>query len=373
MTPRERIHAAMNGLPHDRVPFMCQMSIGHMLLQLPVNPAEFWHDPEVFGRGLVELRNRYGFDGILVSLNGHDPEWRAGIENRESGPDGEVITWKDASRTLFYRDDLPRMYPAPGAPPRDPDKIPVPLSYIPVSGGLHFAIHPLHRFDILRMVREFAGAEISVHGELTSPFDYLLDSFGYENGLMMLLDDPDRVAGLLQRYTDGVVELAAAMCCEDIDAVKISSPFAGGGFLSREHYEKIVVPYERPIVEAIQAAGKSAYIHTCGAIGDRLDLMAHTGVKGIECLDPPPLGNVELEAALASIGGEMFVKGNIDSVNSMLLGSEELMVADARERLRVGKKYNKFVLSTACSIAPAVEANRIMVLRRLVDREGNIE
>jgi hypothetical protein len=352
---------------------MCQMSIGHMLLQLPVDPAEFWHDPEIFARGLVELRSRYGFDGILVSLHGHDPEWRKGIGTRDPGPDGDIITWKDGSKTLFYRDDLPRMYPAPGTPLRDPDQIPVPLSYIPVSGGLHFAIHPEHRFDMLRMVRELAGPDISVHGEVTSPFDYLLDSFGYENGLMMLLDDPDRVARLMQRYTEGVVELATEMCREDIDAVKISSPFAGGGFLSRSHYEEMIVPYERPIVEAIQRSGRSAYIHTCGAIGDRLDLMARMGVHGIECLDPPPLGNVELAGALESIGGEMFVKGNIDSVNSMLLGSEEAMVADARERLRVGKRSGKLILSTACSIAPHVSSQRIVRLRHLTDEEGRLD
>jgi uroporphyrinogen-III decarboxylase len=237
---------------------------------------------------------------------------------------------------------------------------------------LHFAIHPDHRFDILRSVRELAGPDISVHGEVTSPFDYLLDSFGYENGLMLLLDDPDRVDRLLQRYTDGVVELAMAMCKEDIDAVKISSPFAGGGFLSRDHYERIVVPYERQIVEAIQRSGRPAYIHTCGAIGDRLDLMARTGVHGIECLDPPPLGNVDLEEALTMIGGSMFVKGNIDSVNAMLLCTEDAMVADVRERLRTGKSYPKFILSTACSIAPHVRSDRIVRLRQLVDTEGGL-
>lgn len=362
----------MNGLPHDRVPFMCQMSIGHMLLQLKVDPAEFWHDAETFARGLVELRERYGFDGILVSLHGHDPEWRTGIGERVLGEDGDVITWRDGSKTLFYRDDLPRMYPAPDAPPRDPEVIPQPLSYIPVSGGLHFAIHPDHRFDILRRVRELAGPDISVHGEVTSPFDYLLDSFGYENGLMLLLDDPERVDGLMQRYTEGVVELATEMCKEDIDAVKISSPFAGGGFLSREHYDRIIVPYERRIIEAIQRSGKSAYIHTCGAIGDRLDLMAQTGVHGIECLDPPPLGNVDLEEALAAIGGSMFVKGNIDSVNAMLLCTEDAMMADVRERLRAGKSYAKFILSTACSIAPHVRSERIVRLRKLVDDEGGL-
>ena len=36
------------------------------------------------------------------------------------------------------------------------------------------------------------------------------------------------------------------------------------------------------------------------------------GVSGIECLDPPPLGNVELAEAKARLGPAVFIKGNID-------------------------------------------------------------
>jgi hypothetical protein len=74
-TPRERVKAAMDLRTPDRVPLMCQLSIGHMLLQLGVSPVEFWHDVEVFADGLVKLREIYDFDGILVSLQGRDSYW----------------------------------------------------------------------------------------------------------------------------------------------------------------------------------------------------------------------------------------------------------------------------------------------------------
>ncbi|MEK6650830.1 MAG: uroporphyrinogen decarboxylase family protein, partial [Bacteroidota bacterium] len=347
MTPRERLAAAMEGRPHDRVPFMCQMSIGHMLLQLPVSPVEVWNDIHVFAEGLVELRARYGFDGILVSLHGHDPAWRSFILRREPSPEGETIEWRDGSRTLYRRDDLPEHHPAVERAEARSKIVPRPLSYIPVSQGLHFAIHPIHRFDILRTVRSLAGNDVAIHGEVTSPFDYLLDVLGIEQALMALLDDPSHMESLLETFADGVSEIAAAMCREDIDAVKISSPFAGAGFLSRSHYEQFVLPYERRVVEAIQSFGKPAYLHTCGAIGDRLDLMALSGARGLECLDPPPMGTVELAEALTVLEGKMFVKGNIDSVNSLLLGTSDAAVNDARERLRLGKRYGRFILSTA--------------------------
>jgi len=34
-----------------------------------------------------------------------------------------------------------------------------------------------------------------------------------------------------------------------------------------------------------------------------------TGVDGFECLDPPPLGNVDLENAVHRIGGKVFING----------------------------------------------------------------
>ncbi len=60
------------------------------------------------------------------------------------------------------------------------------------------------------------------------------------------------------------------------------------------------------------------YIHTCGDIGDRLELMADTGIDGIDTLDPPPLGSVDLDDAKRRVGDRVFFKGNIDPVNTLL-------------------------------------------------------
>ncbi len=84
------------------------------------------------------------------------------------------------------------------------------------------------------------------------------------------------------------------MCETGVDAIKLSSPFAGAGFISPEDYKEFVFPYEKEIVQTIRKNDVHVYIHTCGAINDRLELMIETGASGIECLDPAPLGNVDL-------------------------------------------------------------------------------
>ena len=355
MTSRERMSAAMGLGTADRVPVMCQLSIGHMLAQLGVSPVDFWNDPDVYVDGLFTLREMYDFDGILVSLHGHDPSWRSEVASRATTAVGEVITWNDGSTTEFPRDDLPRHRQGPSGQ--------IPPEYIPVSQGLRFPIHPDHRFDVLvETVRRSAG-RYSVHGEITSPFDYVLDDGGHQRVLLDLLDDPESVRRALETWTARVAALARGMARTGVDAIKISSPFAGAGFISPAFYGEFVLPYEREVIRSIRECGVKTYLHTCGAIRDRLELMIASGADGIECLDPPPLGNVELGEAMDLIGGRCFVKGNVDSVNVLLHGTPGEITADIRRRLDAVGGRAGFILSTACSIAPGVPRAHVRLLR----------
>jgi hypothetical protein len=358
VTSRERISVAMARGTPDRVPVMCQFSIGHMLLQLGVSPADFWHDPSVYVDGLFRMREIYDFDGILVSLHGHDPLWRSAIVSRSASAGGEEIRWSDGSSTLFPANDLPRHRPGAGAHPGP--------EYIPVSQGLRFRIHPEHRFDVLLETVKRAGGLYSVHGEVTSPFDYVLDQGGHEAVLLALLDDPASVKRDLEFWTGKVADLARGICLTGVDAIKISSPFAGAGFISPACYEEFILPYERRVIRTIQDLGVRAYLHTCGAIGDRLELMIASGADGIECLDPPPLGNVGLREALELIGGRCFVKGNIDPVNVLLHQTPGEIRDDIMARLAAARGQGGYILSTACSIAPGVPRAHVRLIREAV-------
>lgn len=79
------------------------------------------------------------------------------------------------------------------------------------------------------------------------------------------------------------------------------------------------------------------YTHTCGAIGDRLELMAESGTDGTDTLDPPPLGNVDLADAKRPIGARLFIRGNADPGGTMLLGSPEDRRRDAVRRIHISR------------------------------------
>lgn len=345
-----------------------------MLQQLSVSPVEFWFDADVFVNGLIKLRETYGFDGILVSLHGHNPDWRGRIAGREKSDDGERVLLKDGASMLFINDDLPQVLSEEKSRPAIAElnlkTVPSSIDYIPVSQRLHFEIDNTSKFNIFENIVSRVGKEYSIHGEITSPFDYFLDLFGHEEGLMALIDHPEESEQVLDHFTMLLEKLAAEMCETGVDAIKISSPFAGAGFISPDFYRKFVSPFERRISHVIRQKGVHAYLHTCGSVGDRLEVMLDSGASGIECLDPPPLGNVALDLAVELAQGKGFIKGNIDSVNTLLHGTDDEILSDAKTRLEIGKRGSGFILSTACSIAPRVKCEKVLLLREAVERWG---
>lgn len=375
MNSKQRVRAAMNLDTPDRVPLMCQCSIGHMLQQLRVSPVEFWFEAKVFREGLLQLRAQYDFDGVLVSLHGHNPHWRDEVLKRTLTAEAEEVLWKNGDRMICPFDDLPyyifaHTHAKPDAQNFNPEALPATLDYIPVSQDLHFKLEPAHLHEPLPQLVAAAGADFSIHGEITSPFDYLLDYFGHQEALLALITAPQQCHLVLAHFTKLIRELAVSLCRTGINAIKVSSPFAGAGFISPAFYADFVLPYEREIVNAVREQGVHIYLHTCGAINDRLELMLASGASGLECLDPPPLGNVELAPAKARTLGKCFIKGNVDAVNTLLMGSAEEIRADARQRLEIGKVGGGFILSTACAIAPHVPRENVFLLREAVEKWG---
>ena len=379
MNGKERIRAAIRREPIDRVPVMCQLAVGHYLLNTDVSPVDLWFTSEGFSRALIELAHRYVFDGVLINLLGRDPAWMRDVARIETAPaGGQTVYFTGNERALCPADDnVHHVAPSrrrPTIDQVDPERLYYDDPHD--AGGLkypfYFGLEPyradpddywpdyVHR--TLDLVKAEAGEELSVHTEIFSPFTQFMELFGYQESLMYLLEEPERCEAILASYARGAADLGVRSALCGADAVLISSAFAGGGFISPRQYERFVLPFEAEVVGRIRQTGVPVYTHTCGDIGDRLELMADTGIDGIDTLDPPPLGSVDLNDAKRRVGGRVFFKGNIDPVNTLLKKTREQVRADALWRLETGSPGGGFILSSACSVSPRVPPENLTVL-----------
>lgn len=363
----------------DRVPVMCQPSVGFVLRQLPdLDPIDFWHNHDgALARGFCTISQRFGFDGVLIAAVGAAPldERKVARIDRDN-PEGPVVYFKNGDRCVYCRNDLPR-YTHAAAPERDiadldPAAIAQQLTYHPPSTHLRMwlAEGAAGRVAELRQARAQVGPDLSIHGALYSPEDYLIDLMGADGAMIALLTEPTKCRELLARFAAAVAGHAREQIAAGVDALNVSAPWAGQSFVSPKLHRELLAPAQAVLVAAAREGGVPSYCHTCGAIGDRLEAIIDTGFDGIECLDPPPLGNVELADAVRRVGQRAFIKGNIDPVHTLLQGTPEKIRADAIARLEIGMQARGFILSTACAIAPDTPAANVAILRETVERYG---
>lgn len=389
MNSRERIAAAMQPGKHsDRVPVMCQLSLGHYFLNAGLPPHRIWFTSDGFADALVKLQQRYRFDGILINIPGRPENLLDDITSCEETSDGERLTWRNGDVTLVPWDDSPHHYPA-RQPERanfarlDPDHLD---GIDDLPGYIWNIFHvarltgkatpgtltecPDYFFNTIDRVKRAVGDRVSIHGEVFSPFTHYIELLGYEQALIGLVNDPGKAKALLDRLTESSITWAVAQARRGVDAVLISSAFASGSFISLQMYREFVLPFERRVTAAVQAMDVPVYTHICGRIRDRLDLLVETGTMGIDTLDPPPLGNVELAEAKQRIGARVFIKGNMDSVALLAYETRDQVIADAARRIRIGMPAGGYILSTACSVAPRVEPWKLELLTPLAEEIG---
>jgi uroporphyrinogen decarboxylase len=393
MNGRERMSLAMQHKKPDRVPVMCQLSFGHYLLNTGLPPHILWCTCEGWAEALVSMQRRYQFDGILINLPGRPEGMLDDVVSIEEGRDGERVTWRNGDVTFFPWDDNPHHIPAdPSTPTRanmqtiDPDD----MDGIDDLPGYVWFTHWVPRVEgktekgpggrlpeyflrTIDLVRAEVREEVAVHGEVFSPFTHFMELFGYEQALIGLATDPSKCHAVLERLSEPAVHWAVMQAQRGVDAIDMASPFAGAPFISPGMYREFVVPYERKVTDAVRACGVPIYTHTCGFLNDRLELMVETGTMGIDTLDPPPLGDVELSDAKRRIGGTLFIKGNMNPVAILAYTTKEEVLAEASERIRVGKPGGGYILSTACSVAPRVEPWKLELLVPLAEEIGRYD
>ena len=361
----------------ERFPVMCQMANGHTIINTGVDPIDYFLDGALWADCLIRMRSLYDFDGVLCHKPGRVHGLVDQVERMDRDAESPTLYLQDGARIECTRDD-DAYYKAtdeftwPDIRELDLDNL---LSWAPESYKAFQASKatlPIddpdsfeeHVFDTLDLVIAALGDDYSVHGEVRAPFDHFLNILGMENGLMYLLTHAEKCAEVLDVTAGWSVALAVAQVRRGAEAIKISSPFAGNAFLSREMYCDFIQPYEARIAAAVKAEGAAVYTHTCGAIGDRLDLLCGAGVTGIECLDPPPLGDVDINEAVEKLRDKIFIKGNVDPVNTLLRGDSGKIEDDIGKILAAAEKMKGFILSSACSVAPPTPPDN---LKRMVE------
>lgn len=344
-------------------------------------PHLIWLSTSDYTDALVQTALDYHFDGVLVNLPGRPVNWEDLVGSVEHRKGDSLITWKGGGQTVcpdadnahysgsFTNPSLDQINPSAlyYLEPHCITELTYPFSFdfLPPSAEFGPGYFPDYYLDSLRLTLKKAAGELHVSSEVFSPFTQFMELLGYADGLMALLDDPDKCERVLGALARGTADLAAMQAEAGADAVLVSSAFAGAGFISADQYRRFVLPFEKHVIQRLhQQAKVPIYVHTCGSIGDRIALMVEAGYDGVDTMDPPPLGNVDIAQVKRKFGDRIFLKGNLDPVNVLLHGTPDMVLEKAKELIQTAGVGGGYILSTACSVSPATPAENIASLAK---------
>lgn len=91
--------------------------------------------------------------------------------------------------------------------------------------------------------------------------------------------------------------------------------YASPPYQSPAAFRDYVVKYDKPMVDAIQGNGGFVRIHSHGNLYEILDEIASMGVDGLDPIEPPPQGNVELSYVRQKYGKQLVLFGNLEAAD----------------------------------------------------------
>jgi len=324
LTSRERVRAAMAGRPVDRVPVfpVTTRLLGARALGRRV--GDLILDPSLVFEGMRAMRRRFGFDGLEVGFGPSRDQILPRLETRDGVP---LLVGQDGTPyARFQEDDDP--VPLDTSPPlkekRGLDGIEVtPAELYEQQGNL----------DAVRALRAEMGDDLYLAGVAAGQnMNSLAQWRGADQAMYDLMDDPGFVDELMDRATDISIEVGKALITAGVDGIYIGDAWSSASIISPRQFARFCQPRYARAVEAFHALGAQVYIHICGNAVPLLEMIADTGVDGLEPLDP--LGGVRVDDAARRIGDRVTLKGGVNTL-TLLNGTpddvrrETLEVLDA--------------------------------------------
>ncbi|MCP4751456.1 MAG: hypothetical protein GY866_11220 [Proteobacteria bacterium] len=229
--------------------------------------------------------------------------------------------------------------------------------------------HPVPDDDVFLKIDDQVGQDgIATVSVSNSPFMYLIEmASGLDNTYYLLQDHRDEVEAILDKLHASLkryVEVIAAGPAK----VVIQYENTSSTLLSPDIFRRYCLPYLNEYADILKSAGKIFLIHMCGLLQAFVDDMAGARFAGIADITPEPTGNLPLDEAAARLPGKL-VLGGIDPITFIDRDTEavEREISGLIERI---KPYPGVLLGSADTTPRGTPPENFRVIRSLVDSVG---
>jgi [methyl-Co(III) methanol-specific corrinoid protein]:coenzyme M methyltransferase len=319
MNSKERMLAAMNGLPVDRTPVFSANQTG-TYAQMEATGAE-WPEAHMKAEPMAKLAGAaytvLGFDAVRV-------------------PYCQTIESEALGSTVKYagREGVPRI-----------DVHAYHLTDVP-----SYPADFLSRGRVPELIKAVAllkaelGDDVAIMGNVVGPFSIVANLIGITDVLKASFKKPDALIPFMEVAEQAGTALAHALVDAGADIIVIEDMMASIDVISPPIYQNLAQPWEKQQLERFPKI--PTIMHICGKVNPIGKLIAETGATAISV--EPSVDAPALVADLATFGRPIPLIGGVDAVTTLFSGGPDDVKADVRKALADG--YT--MIAPGCSIPP---------------------
>ena len=145
--------------------------------------------------------------------------------------------------------------------------------------------------------------------------------------------------------------------------------YASPPYLHPRLFHEFVLGYDEPMVRSIQARAGFARLHCHGRLRLILDDIAATGCSGLDPIEPPPQGDIELEEVRRRVGEQMVLFGNLEASDLENLPVEEFSHRIRRALVQgtSGKGRGFVLMASSCPYGRVLSDRALRNYERMVE------
>jgi [methyl-Co(III) methanol-specific corrinoid protein]:coenzyme M methyltransferase len=334
MTSRERFLTVLHGQRPDRAPVghISALTCAELQDQTGCQMPQVHHDPEALARLSAANHEVLGFDFVTCLINYFNEPAALGCE----------MDWGTPAKYPMYLSH-------PWQPLLNADA-PEALDTRPPHDWLDRP-HLQCCLETIRVARRLYGQRLGLLGKIMGPLSMVQVMCGVEETMMALVEEPQRIAALLNKAAALLVPFANAQLRAGADAIAIGEGGAGANMLSPDMYRTALMGVHQRLIAAIEGP---TVMHICGDITPRLESLGQIGLDFFHfdwAIDP--------RAMVAAAQGKFRLIGNA-STGDLMNAAPEVIRKQVFACLDAGVD----MIAPGCATAPTCPLANLAELAR---------
>jgi uroporphyrinogen-III decarboxylase len=316
ITGMDRLVAAINGEPSDRIPVFCNL-LDQGAKELGMSIEEYYSNGDHVAEGQLRMREKYGYDSL----------WSLFYVGKEA----ELLGCR---RIVYAKDGPPNVGEMVIQSYDDIHKLQVPED---------ISAHPAFQESLkcLRILRAAAGGTYPICAYLTASMTLPAILMGMEKWMELLLTGPADVRNeLLAKCSDFFHREITAYRNAGADIFVYANPFGSTDFIPRKFFEEVSLPWmERDLTPG----GTQGVVYYCG--GARMNSVIDLVLErlGIATYYLSPLDDIAEGKKI--LAGRALCAGVINDIPLIDWSRNEIR-KEVRRMLAAGMAGGKFFFGT---------------------------